>query len=97
MSETIYQAEPLYSRYDVPYVLPAVLDALRARRVNTAAINTSHVLFTVCAQHRISCVRLSAMRPRAASLFFHALPCCVSRLHHVATKEGKVMSCNGTQ
>ena len=47
MSETVYQAESLYSRYDIPYVLPAVMDALRARKFNTEAVNASHVLFTV--------------------------------------------------
>ena len=47
VSETVYQAESLYTRYDVPYILPAVLSALRRRGVDTAAINTTHVLFTV--------------------------------------------------
>ena len=92
MSDTIYKAEPLYSRYDVPYVLPAVLDALRARRINIAAINTSHVLFTVCIAQHLLCANVWRCVPELRQSPFAAVSCCVSRLLHVTVKKAQSSS-----
>ncbi len=47
VSETIYLAESLYLRYDIPTIMPAVIEALKAKNFDIANINTTHVFFTV--------------------------------------------------
>jgi hypothetical protein len=47
VSETVYMAEALYLRYDIPFIMPHVRQALAARNYNLSAINNTHVLFTV--------------------------------------------------
>ena len=47
VSETVYMAESLYLRYDIPFIMQPILQALTRRGLNVSAINSTHVLFTV--------------------------------------------------
>ena len=47
VSETVYMAESLYLRYDIPFIMPSVRQALASRNYNLSTINSTHVLFTV--------------------------------------------------
>ena len=47
VSETIYMAESLYLRFDIPTIMPAVIEALKAKNFDISNINTTHVFFTV--------------------------------------------------
>ena len=47
VSETVYLAEALYLRYDIPFIVQSVREALGRADHNLSAINSTHVLFTV--------------------------------------------------
>ena len=47
VSETVYMAESLYLRYDIPFIMQPVMQALARRGQNVSAINSTHALFTV--------------------------------------------------
>lgn len=68
VSETVYMAESLYLRYDIPFIMQPVLQALTGRGVNISAINSTHVLFTVC-----------CFMSLLDSMPFRAVPCRIRR------------------
>ena len=45
VSETVYMAESLYLRYDIPFIMQPILQALTRRGLNVSTINSTHVLF----------------------------------------------------
>ncbi len=47
VSETIYMAESLYLRFDIPIIMPDVMEALKAKGFDVSNINSTHVFFTV--------------------------------------------------
>ena len=47
LSDTMYMAESLYLRFDIPAIAPAIIEALEANGSDVSTINTTHVLFTV--------------------------------------------------
>ena len=47
LNETVYMAESVYSRFDIPTIAPAVIEALMVRKFDISNLNTTHVLFTV--------------------------------------------------
>ena len=59
VSETIYMAESLYLRFDIPIIMPDVLEALKAKGFDMSNINTTHVFFTVSPSQR----RFVGIRP----------------------------------
>ena len=56
VSETIYMAESLYLRFDIPIIMPDVMEALKAKGFDVSNINTTHVFFTVSGSVRTICV-----------------------------------------
>ena len=52
LNETVYMAESVYSRFDIPTRAPAVIEALKARKFDISNLNTTHVLFTVRSSFR---------------------------------------------
>lgn len=94
VSETVYMAESLYLRYDIPFIMQPVMQALARRGQNVSAINTTHALFTVrsarygphspCHCHTSLCQRpLTLPLPRA---HFHLLLTLSHKTSHVALK-----------
>jgi len=52
VSETIYMAESLYLRFDIPIIMPDVMEALKAKGFDVSNINSTHVFFTVGVSQR---------------------------------------------
>ena len=75
VSETVYMAESLYLRYDIPFIMQPILQALTRRGLNVSTINSTHVLFTV----RSEAVRSSLVPER-----FHAVVHAASPLRRAA-------------
>ena len=75
VSETIYMAESLYLRFDIPTIMPAVIEALKAKNFDVSNINTTHVFFTVrlhdargpSAVHRLWCALAGRVRSHVCS------------------------------
>ena len=66
VSETIYMAESLYLRYDIPFIMQPVMQALSRRGFNMSAINSTHVLFTVCCARVNAPIRRMCIRSQAS-------------------------------